>query len=332
MSRLFRDKLFRYQLFALLAGLLLMMMKFGAYFITNSNTILTDALESIVNIIAGAVALYSIVLSSKPRDADHPYGHGKVEFLSAGLEGILIMIAGLLIIWKSAFNFVHLHPVEQIEWGLLIMVISGMANWLIGAFLLKKGREAKSLILEADGKHLMVDAYLSAAVVLGLLVIRFVKFPYLDNIIAILLGLYIVYSGYKLVRRSLSGIMDEADEEVIDGVINYLRNERKESWIDIHNLRVIQYGAHLHIDCHVTLPYYLSLEESHAEVQAVEKAVNSRHNREVELFIHADPCVERSCAICQIADCKVRKFAFEKKVEWTLDNLWQNKKHSAETL
>jgi divalent metal cation (Fe/Co/Zn/Cd) transporter len=169
-------------------------------------------------------------------------------------------------------------------------------------------------------------------VVLGLLVIRFVKFPYLDNIIAILLGLYIVYSGYKLVRRSLSGIMDEADEEVIDGVINYLRNERKESWIDIHNLRVIQYGAHLHIDCHVTLPYYLSLEESHAEVQAVEKAVNSRHNREVELFIHADPCVERSCAICQIADCKVRKFAFEKKVEWTLDNLWQNKKHSAETL
>lgn len=326
---LFKNRMFRYQLFALAAGVLLMLFKFVGYFLTNSNTILTDALESIVNILGGAFALYSIILSSKPKDADHPYGHGKVEFLSAGFEGVMIMLAGLLIIWKSAFNIFHPHNIEKIEIGVIIVVVSGLINFTIGWFLEHKGKYLNSVVLVADGKHLKTDAYSSLAILAGLLIIYLTGYAVLDNVIAILIGFYIVYSGYNIARRSLSGIMDEADENLIKAIIAYLNAHRKDYWIDIHNLRIIQYGSKLHVDCHVTLPWYLSLEDAHAEVSAIEKAVNDMHYEQVELFIHSDPCIVSSCKVCSISDCAQRKEVFSHRIEWDIMNLSANKKHGA---
>jgi cation diffusion facilitator family transporter len=302
-------------------------MKFVAYGLTNSNTILTDALESIVNVVAGAFALYSIILASKPKDEDHPYGHGKIEFISAGFEGILIILAGVLIMWKSVFNFFEPAPLHKLNIGLVLIGISTVVNYLLGVWLIQTGKKSGSFTLQADGQHLKADAYTSLAIIIGLVVIMITGIAILDSIVAIVMALFICYTGVKLMRRSLAGIMDEADSDIINDVVKLLAAHRRPSWVDMHNLRVIQYGSKLHIDCHITLPYYYTLNEVHDQMEEVSHLVNTEFGKQVEFFIHPDPCVETSCKLCILADCPVRKHVFEAAEEWNTANLTRNKKH-----
>jgi len=325
--QLTEKQLLRIQFFAVMVGLLLLGAKFVAYLITHSNTILTDALESIINVVAGAFALYSIYLSSKPRDDDHPYGHGKVEFISAGFEGILIIVAGGLIIAKSIVALFNPRPLEHLDYGLIIVVVSGAVNFFIGMYLERVGNKINSMILKADGQHLKSDAYSSAGILVGIVLIMLTNWPYLDSIVAILFGFIIMFTGVKLVRKSLAGIMDEADVAIIDSVIELLNQNRKEQWIDVHNLRIIQYGNKLHIDCHVTLPWYFTLEASHAEIDKIADIINEKHSAQVEFFIHQDPCLPTSCKICEMSNCPVRTEAFKGRVEWTKENVLRNKRH-----
>ena len=317
----------RIQLFAVVAGMALLLAKFGAYFLTHSNTILTDALESIINVVAGGFALYSLYLSSKPKDSDHPYGHGKVEFISTGFEGSLIALAGGVIIVKSVVAFFHPRELEHLSIGLMIVVASGIINYLIGVVLEKAGEKSQSIILKADGQHLKSDAYSSLGVLIGLVIIIFTGWSAVDNIVAIVFGIIIIYTGVKLVRKSVGGIMDEADEGIILSIIKHLNENRKTQWIDIHNLRIIQYGNKLHIDCHVTLPWYYTLEQAHNEIDEIAALINQKHSVQVEFFIHGDPCIPSSCKICMLSDCKVRKENFKEKIEWNLENVLRNKKH-----
>lgn len=320
-------KIFRIQLLAVALGVILLLAKFAAYFITHSNTILTDALESIINVVAGVFALYSLYLSSKPKDYDHPYGHGKVEFISAGFEGILIAIAGILIIGKSVISFFNPHPLEHLNIGISIVIGSGIINYLLAVLLVKTGEKHQSLTLKADGEHLKSDAYSSLGVLVGLAFIILTKWTFLDSIVAIVIGLIITYTGIKLLRKSLAGIMDETDEGVVLSVIKHLNEHRKAEWVDIHNLRIIQYGNKLHVDCHVTLPWYFTLEESHNEIEEIATIINDKHSAQVEFFIHGDPCVPQSCKICSLKKCDVRKESFKAKMEWNLENVVRNKKH-----
>ena len=320
-------KIIRIQLFAVIAGFSLLLAKFAAYYLTHSNTILTDALESIINVVAGGFALYSLYLSSKPKDSDHPYGHGKVEFISAGFEGILIALAGGVIIVKSIIAFFHPTQLEHLDIGLAIVVVSGIINYIIGIVLEKTGEKNQSLILKADGQHLKSDAYSSLGVLIGLVIIIFTGWTVVDNIVAIIFGFIIIYTGVKLVRKSVGGIMDEADEDIILSIIKHLNENRKTQWIDIHNLRIIQYGNKLHIDCHITLPWYYTLEQAHNEIEEVAALINQKHSSQVEFFIHGDPCIPSSCKICMLSDCKVRKENFKEKIEWNLENVLRNKKH-----
>ncbi len=320
-------KVFRIQLLAVSAGVILLIAKFMAYFLTHSNTILTDALESIINVIAGVFALYSLYLSSKPKDYDHPYGHGKVEFISAGFEGILIAIAGVLIISKSVISFFHPRPLEHLDIGLAIVVGSGIINYLLAVLLVKTADKYHSLTLKADGEHLKSDAYSSLGVLIGLVLIMLTKWNFLDSVVAIIIGGIIIYTGVKLVRKSLAGIMDETDEGIVLSVIKHLSEHRKEVWIDIHNFRIIQYGNKLHVDCHVTLPWYFTLEKAHKEIEEISAIINEKHATQVEFFIHQDPCVPQSCKICSLKECEVRKEVFIEKMEWNLENIIRNKKH-----
>jgi cation diffusion facilitator family transporter len=320
-------KILRLQLAAVVIGVALLLAKFAAYFLTHSNTILTDALESIINVVAGGFALYSLYLSSKPKDIDHPYGHGKVEFLSAGFEGILIAIAGSVIIIKSSIAFFHPRVLEHLGIGLAIVVVSGVINYILGIVLVKAGAKNQSLILKADGEHLKSDAYSSLGVLIGLVIILFTGWTFVDNIVAIIFGFVIIYTGVKLVRKSVGGIMDEADEDIILSIIKHLNENRKAPWIDIHNLRIIQYGNKLHVDCHVTLPWYFTLSEAHKEIEEIDTVINQKHSSQVELFIHGDPCIPTSCKICMLSDCKVRQESFKEKIEWNLQNVLRNKKH-----
>ena len=323
-------KIIRLQFFAVAAGLVLLTAKFAAYLLTHSNTIFTDALESIINVVAGVFALYSLYLAAQPRDANHPYGHGKVEFISAGFEGILIVLAGLMIIGKSVFSFFHPHELENLDVGVAIITVSGIINYFIGFFLERWGEKHDSLTMIADGKHLKSDAYSSFAIIAGILLIIFTNWNFLDNVVAIAIGTLIIYTGTKLVRKSVAGIMDEADLTILESVVKLLNANRKDKWIDVHNLRVIQYGNKLHIDCHTTLPWYFTLEEAHAEVDEIAKVINEKHSSQLEFFIHEDPCVQDSCKICLLKECKVRKENFERKMEWTLDNVLLDKKHGTQ--
>ncbi len=319
----------RLQTLVLLAGIGLMGIKFLAWRLTHSNTILSDALESIVNVVAGAFALYSLMLAAKPRDREHPYGHGKVEFISAGIEGGLVVIAGGVIIWRAVEALragQHLHDLDT---GIALTGAAGALNLLMGLTLKRRGVKAHSITMEASGTHLLSDAWSTVAMVAGLVLIRLTGLLWLDQAFAIVFAVYIIVTGLRVFRRSVAGIMDEADLDLGGKVIAVLQENRKPGWVDIHNFRMIKYGSILHVDCHATLPWYYTLEQAHKEISAMEQLVNERMGRTVELFIHMDPCIPTSCPLCDLDDCAVRQQAFVQRVPWTIATVLPNRKHGA---
>lgn len=312
-----------------IASIVLAIGKFAAYFFTHSNAILSDALESIINIVAGGMATWGVSFAAKPKDEDHPYGHGKIEFISAGAEGGLIFLAGLFIIYKAIdgllFNKQELHSLDI---GLIITSVAGLANFALGSMLVTEGRKHKSAILVADGKHLLSDTVSSVGVIGGLLIAYLTGYAWLDGVTAILFAVYILFTGYKLVQEAMVTLLDKADYEKLNEIVALLSRKRREKWIDIHNLRTQKYGSDLHVDCHITLPWYDTLEETHKEVDYLRDIVQESMTHEVEFFVHADPCVPpKSCAVCTLKDCPVRKAPFTKKVEWNLETLLPNQKH-----
>lgn len=313
--------------FALVMSFLLMLGKFTAYFITSSNAILTDAAESIVNVLASAFAFYSIYLSAQPKDLNHPYGHGKVEFFSMFVEGILILMAGVLIILKSVYNIFFPIEVQYLLDGTVIIAVTGLINFFVGRILINESKISNSLVLYADGKHLLTDAYSSAGLVIGLLTIYFTGIYFLDSILSISMGLYIIYHGYILVRRSVGGLMDESDFKVVNHVISILNENRRDAWIDIHNLRTQSYGHELHIDCHVTLPYYYELNKVHDEISQIDTLINQKGFVRTEFFIHSDPCLPQCCHYCRMENCPVRSETQNKDIVWTPEIVTRNHKH-----
>jgi cation diffusion facilitator family transporter len=314
-------------LISLCISVFLMLAKFGGYFITQSNAILTDAAESIVNVLASSFAFYSIYLTTLPKDENHPYGHGKVEFFSAFLEGTLIGIAGIIIILKSSYNLIFPNPIQNLFEGAIIIGATGLINMVVGYYLINTGKRHRSITLEADGKHLLTDAITSAGLVVGILIIYLSKLYWLDSVISILLGIYIIYSGYKLTRRSVGGLMDESNIELVNNIVKLLQENRRSPWIDVHNLRVQQYGADVHMDCHFTFPYYYDLNKVHHEISEIDAMINRTIGHSTELFIHADPCLPACCNYCHMENCPVRQEDFKREISWTLENATKNQKH-----
>ena len=318
---------YQMQLWALILGIALMAIKFIAWWFTNSNAVLSDALESIINVVAGAFALYSLVIAAQPRDHNHPYGHGKIEFVSAGFEGALIFLAGISIIGKAIYNLQFPQPIGALDIGVILTVVTGGFNYMMGIYLERRGRKVESTIMVASGKHLQSDAWSSLGLIIGLGLVWATGWYVLDSVIAILFALLIIYTGYGLVRSAMAGIMDETDTALVAEIVEQLQAHRSPHWIDIHNLRVIKYGAHLHIDCHMTVPWYFTTREAHQEVEALERLANDNRENPVELFIHIDPCMPNSCPLCMKEDCAYRKHTFEKRVEWTMENVVVNERH-----
>ena len=311
-------------------SVLLLVFKFAAYFLTHSVSILTDALESIVNVAAGFIGLYSLYVASKPKDFDHPYGHGKAEFISAAVEGTLIGTAGLIIIYKAVRSLIDPVELQKIDYGIYLVGITAAVNFAMGSFSVFKGKKNNSLALVASGRHLQSDCYSTLGIIAGLMLIYFTGYKWIDPVVAIVFGGIIIYTGYKILRPSIAGIMDEADKKLLAELAEMLNKNRRENWMDLHNLRVIKYGSVLHIDCHLTVPWYLNVHEAHREIDVLSALVKQNYGQSVELFVHSDGCLEFSCRICQKHDCNVRRHNFEKKIEWTLDKLQQNQKHSLE--
>jgi cation diffusion facilitator family transporter len=313
-------------------SVLLLVFKFTAYYLTNSVSILTDALESIVNVAAGFIGLYSLYIAAKPRDADHPYGHGKAEFISAAIEGTLIVSAGAIIIYKAVQSFIKPVDLQKLDYGIYLVAAAAVINFLMGAVSIRNGKKNNSLALVASGKHLQSDSYSTLGIIAGLVLIYFTGFKWIDPVVAIIFGLLIIYTGYKILRQSIAGIMDEADKEILKKLADVLNRNRRENWVDLHNLRVIRYGSVLHLDCHLTVPWYLNIHEAHREVDALSALVKKEFGESVELFVHSDGCLDFSCKICNKQHCKERKHNFEKKIDWTYGTILQDRKHQLEQI
>lgn len=309
--------------------MLLLVAKTVAWYLTGSVAILTDAFESIVNVAAGLIGVYSLYISAKPRDEDHPYGHGKAEFISAAVEGTLISIAGLIIIYEAFNNLIHPHSIQKLDYGIILVAITGAINYFAGAVCIRTGKRNNSLALISTGKHLQTDTWSTMGIVVGLILILVTNLVWLDSAVAIVFALFIIYTGYKILRSSLAGIMDEADTALLEKMVQMLNANRRPNWIDLHNLRIIKYGSTIHVDCHLTVPWYLNVHEAHEEIDALSNLVKQEYGETVELFVHSDGCLDFSCRICTKADCPVRKHAFEKKIEWTMENVSSNRKHQA---
>ncbi|HEY1022601.1 MAG TPA: cation diffusion facilitator family transporter [Flavisolibacter sp.] len=310
----------------------LLIAKFWAYYITHSVAVLTDALESIVNVTAGFIGLYSLYVSAKPRDIDHPYGHGKAEFISAAVEGTMVLIAGVLIVYNAAKSLLYPVPIQQLDVGIYLVAATAVINWLLGFFSLQQGKKNGSLALVASGRHLQTDTYSTLAIIAGLLLISLTGQLWIDGVVAICFGIYIIYTGYKILRVSLAGIMDEADMELLERMVDLLEKNRRDNWVDLHNLRVIKYGNVLHVDCHFTVPWYLNVAQAHDEIDSLGKLIRGEFGESLELFVHSDGCKYFQCYICKKMDCPVRQHAFRNVIDWNLDNALQNERHGFRTL
>ncbi len=321
------EKNIQIQRIVVVVAIALLLVKFVAYFLTHSVAILTDAMESIVNVVAGMLGLYSLMVSARPRDADHPYGHGKVEFLSSAVEGTLIVIAAILILYESINSLIHPRELHKIDYGLILIASTAIINYLMGAWCIRVGKNHNSYALNASGKHLQTDTYSTLGIIAGLIAIYIFEIIWLDSAVAIFFGVIILYNGYKIVRQSIAGIMDETDEELLKKMVTLLNQNRKENWVDLHNMRIIKYGPVLHLDAHITIPWYLNVHEAHHEIDALAALVRKEFGETLELYVHSDGCLDFSCHICQKEDCTVRKHPFQKKIEWSIQNISSDQKH-----
>ena len=309
---------------------LLFAIKLVAWYLTNSIAILTDALEYTINVISGIIGLYSLFLSAKPKDNNHPYGHGKAEFLSSSIEGVLMIVSAFLIMYEAINNLRHPHTITKLDYGIILIAFTALVNYVLGFIAVKNGEKNNSLALVATGKHFQSDTYATLAIIVGLILIYFTHYSWIDSVVALVFALIIIVTGYKILRKSIAGIMDEADDELLNKLVAVLEKNRTKNWVDLHNLRIIKYGGTLHLDCHLTVPWYLNVNQAHKEVDVLSSLVKTEFGESVELFVHTDGCLDFSCKICSKENCDVRKFNFEKRIVWTVENILPDSKHKVD--
>lgn len=292
---------------SLAVAVVLLVVKTGAWLLTGSAAILSDALESIINVAAAAFAVFSVAVSQSPPDARHPYGHGNIEYYAAWFEGMLIIAASGVIFWESWDKIFHPAPMPNLGAGLALLVGAALANLWLGLRLVRQGRRSNSLTLTADGQHVLTDVTTSAGVFVGLGLVMATGWLWIDGLVACLVGLNIAWTGLGLVRRSVAGFMNESDPALLREICDLLAQNRHPTWIDLHRLRAWRSGRRVHVDFHLILPAELTLAEAHVQVDAAEDLLRDRFGADADILIHADPCNESRCPACDMEPCDSRQ-------------------------
>jgi cation diffusion facilitator family transporter len=271
------------------AALSTILLKFLAYYLTNSVGLLSDAIESCVNLAAAVIALIMITIAEKPADEKHAFGHSKAEYFSSAIEGGLIMLAAFSIIWSALPRVIHPQSIENVDIGLLIAVGASGINLVVALVLLKNGRKNQSITLEADGKHLMTDVYTSAGVLIGIGLVKLTGWLILDGVIAIGVALNILWTGYQLIHRSASGLLDsginEPDRFKIIGVLEQLKSGN----LEYHSLLTRQAGQRKFVELHVLVPGQWTVKEGHDLAERIEKDIRDLFDTPVTVFTHIEP-------------------------------------------
>lgn len=292
----------RAAILSFIVGITLLGIKFTAYYFTGSATVFSDAIESIVNVVSAAFGLYAISVAHTPPDTDHPYGHGKIEFFSAAFEGGMIILAAMFIIAKAIDTLIHPELAEHLDIGLILMVFSMFCNGALGLYLIWLGKRRGSLTIEADGHHLITDAVTSIVASLTLVVVWFSGWQIIDPIAAILVALYISWSGGKLLKRSFFGLMDRqdsADNKVISEILDrHVRVDGEDPHIcSYHKLRHRHSGRYHWVDFHMVVPGTWTIQHAHNAASVIEREIELALG-EGDATAHIEPC-NRDCDHCQ---------------------------------
>ena len=259
-------------------GFVMLLIKWYAYFLTNSSAILSDAAESIVHIIGVGFAVFSLWYSQQPADDEHNYGHEKITYFSAGFEGGLIILAALYIIFISINRLIYGIEISNIDQGTFFTIAASIINLFLGLFLIRKGKKTDSLILIANGKHVLTDSWTSFGVVIGLLLTWFTGWLPFDPIIAIVAAINILFAGGSLIRKSVAGLMDEVDIKDVEIIKNILSENVKEKKLDFHKLRIRESGETIWVDFHLLFPKNILLENAHNCATEIENKIKASLN------------------------------------------------------
>ncbi len=300
-------------LVSLVVGTLLLGLKYLAFQLTGSTAILADALESIVNVIAALFALGGLVVAGWPADRNHPHGHGKIEFFSAVFEGGLITFAAVVIIKEAGEALLFGHEVRQITFGLLITIGAGLANAALGIYLVQTGRKYHSFTLVADGTHVLADFWTSVATGVGLGLVILTRLTWLDALVAGLIGLNLIWTGLGLVRHAAGGLLDEEDTPLLQKVVQAINGNLIPGVVRVHFLRAVRSGRFTHVDAHLVVPEFWSVEEAHDFGNTFERRIMRSLDLDGEIAFHVDPCHRQFCAGCDVDPCPIRLAPFTRR-------------------
>jgi cation diffusion facilitator family transporter len=298
--------------YTLAVSVVVLALKTAAYYATYSLAVMSDALETVVNVITAVVALYAVKFAAVPADEDHPYGHGKSEYLSASFEGGLIFFAALAIIFQSIQSFFVVNDKLDVFNGNLYLILATGFNLVTGLFLLRHGNREHSEALKASGKHILSDVATTLGVFVGLILVHFTGIAWIDSAVGLLLGLFLLKEAYKILRDTVSVLMDAVDLSSLDILAEVFNKHNIDIVVDIHNVRIIRSGTFHHIDAHVVVPEYLDVAKIHEMTHQFEKNVVKDYKYDGEIAFHIDPCKQSFCRQCQFLECQIRLAGFEK--------------------
>ncbi len=290
-----RSGITRYAWLSIGTAVFTIALKFAAYALTGSVGLLSDALESGVNLVAAIMALVALTIAAQPPDEEHAYGHDKAEYFSSGVEGVLIVLAAATIAVTAVQRLLNLEPLEQVGVGLLISVFAAILNAIVAQILLRAGRKYNSVTLIADSKHLMTDVYTSGGVVLGVGAVALTGWQWLDPLIALVVAAQIVLAGGRLVHEAVGGLMDVAlPEDELARVTAVLDRYRQMYQLDYHALRTRRAGAQRFISVHVQVPGEWSVRQGHDLAEALERELHQLMSP-VSSIVHIEP-IEDPCS------------------------------------
>lgn len=279
----------RFTYLSIAAAIITIGLKAGAYWLTGSVGLLSDALESFVNLAAALMALWMLIISERPPDDEHAFGHTKAEYFSSGVEGALIIIAAAMIAWSAINRLLNPQPLENVGIGLVVSVLASAINFAVAQVLLRAGKRYHSILLEADAKHLMTDVWTSVGVVVGVGLVALTGWLPLDSLVALAVAVNIVWSGLHLVGRSASGLLDTAippeDREKIMRVLDTYKGQQ----IEFHSLRTRQSGPRRFISMHVLVPGGWTVQHGHDVLETIEREIRAGFDTPTTVFTHLEP-------------------------------------------
>jgi len=278
-----------------------------AYLVSGSTALMSDAYEGVVNVVSALFALGAVIYADQPADAEHPYGHGKIEHFSAAFEGGMISIAAVLILYEGIRAMVVGTELRQLGLGLLINLGAGILNGLLGWYLVRSGRAMGSQALVADGHHVLSDFYTTLGLGAGLLLVKVTGLAWLDPLMAVAVGGLLAWTGFRLVRRSSEALLDREDPELVARLVGAINRVRPEGVLAIHELRTLRSGRHAHVDIHLVIPEFYTIQQGHTLVERFNQDVLAELQLEGELQTHTDPCQQAYCPSCPVEGCPLRK-------------------------